>query len=985
MNKTKQLRIHTSIQQHPINSNLPNIWSSPLWGFAKTLMLELPEFNCVCIDLEATVSEPQIQLLWQEISQPSAENQIAFRQGNRYIARLVQTQLVAIPHRLAIATQGTIESLNWQPMNRRQPSSGEIEVKVKATGLNFRDVLTVLDSNLGNTAELGLECAGEVVAVGEGVTHLQVGDAVFGLAKGSFADYVTVLADWFVLKPDNLTFEESATITGAFLTAYYSLIHRGQLKAREKVLIHAASGGVGLAAVQLAQSLGAEILATASPAKWQFLQDLGIKWIMNSRTLDFAAEIREITEGKGVDLVLNSLSGYFIPQSLSVLQDWGRFAEIGKKEIWTAEAVKELKPNVDYFSMDLLEIAEHNSSLIQSLLQNLLTQFNNGLLTPLPYQVFSRQEIQTAFRTLQQAKHIGKIVIVHSTGNREQGIGNREQGTGNREQRRKVIKDAGNREQGTGNREQGTGNRQQGRKVIKDAGNREQGIGNREQGTGNRQQGRKVIKDAGNREQGIGNREQGTGNREQRRKVIKDAGNREQGTGNREQGTGNREQRRKVIKDAGNREQGTGNREQGRKVIKDAGNREQGIGNREQGTGNREQRSKVVKNDGSYLITGGFGDLGLNLAQWLATQGAQYIILVGRNQPSSKVISTIQNLTDKNIHLLPLTFDVTEEEAVRTFFDTYGNHNFPPLKGIIHAAGVLEDATLSQITWPQFEQVIAPKIKGAWYLHQFSQKENLDFFVLFSSVASLFGSPGQGNYSAANAFLESLANLRQQMKLPAISINWGAFLQIGMAARQNIPLSIAGMGRISPEQGWYILAQLLTTSLSQVGVTPMDWRVVNSLNSPFFEEFTSSECHEDTLAIRERLNALTYSDRQQTLTIYILSQVAKIIGLKDLEAIDTDLGFSELGIDSLTSLELRNRLQNTLDCSLPSTFTLDYPTINHLTSYLLEKLFPSDDLPSESLPSHSLETTDIDQLSEAEAEALLLEELAKISDLSNLT
>ena len=161
----------------------------------------------------------------------------------------------------------------------------------------------------------------------------------------------------------------------------------------------------------------------------------------------------------------------------------------------------------------------------------------------------------------------------------------------------------------------------------------------------------------------------------------------------------------------------------------------------------------------------------------------------------------------------------------------------------------------------------------------------------------------------------------------------------------------------------------------------MDWPLVNSLHSPFFEEFTSSDRHEDTLAIREQLNALNYSDRQNTLTIYILSQVRKIVGLKDLEAIDPDLGFSELGIDSLTSIELRNRLQNTLDCSLPSTLTLDYPTINHLTSYLLEKLFPSEDLFDESLPSDSLETTDIEQLSEAEAEVLLLEELAKISDL----
>jgi len=787
--------------------DLNQVWQSPLWGLGKTIALESPELNCVCLDLDATPSQEEIQLLWQEIQQPDRENQIALRQGYRYVARLVNTAINSLPRRLTTGTQGTIDRLAWQPASRRQPQAGEVEIKVKAAGLNFRDVLNAL--NTGNTEELGLECAGEVVAVGEGANHFQVGDRVFGLAKGSFADYVTVSADWVVLKPDYLSFEEAATISGAFLTAYYSLIHRAELKAGEKVLIHAAAGGVGLAAVQLAQNIGAEVLATASQGKWQFLRDLGIKYIMNSRTLDFAKEIKEITQEKGVDVVLNSLSGDFIAKSLSVLHDSGRFAEIGKKGIWTEERVRELKPKIDYFTMDLLSIAENNPQLIQSMLQVILSQLNRGLLEPLPYKTFSRQQVREAFRTLQQAKHIGKVVI---------------------------------------------------------------------------------------------------------------------------------------------------------------------------GEFEKLDENKSIKNDASYLIAGGFGDLGLSLAQWLASKGARSLILVGRNEPSTKAIKVIQDLEAQNVKILPLKVDVTEEKAVETFFATYRQHQFPPLKGVILMAGIIEDGVLSEMSWEQFERVIAPKVKGAWNLHRFSQSENLDFFVLFSSAASLLGSPGQGNYSAANAFIDSFASARRWLKLPGLSINWGAFGEIGMAARQHKPSSIPGMKEIKPERGWAILEQLLSSSVSQVGVAAIDWADSNAWNYPFFEEVTKEvRDHRERatgLDMREQLESLPVSDRQNYLTSYLLSEIAKILGVSDPEAIALDVGFSELGLDSLGVIELRNRLQTTLSCSLPSSLTFDYSTINLLISYLMQKLFPRDDAPS--LPSPDPDAAAIEQLSEAEAEALLLEELAKV-------
>ncbi len=791
--------------------SLTHSWQSPLWGLGKTIMLEYPDFNCVCIDLDENPSTDEIQLLWREISHPDSENQISYRQESRYVPRLVRSAVdYPVSHHLTIANKGSIEGIQWQPMYRRSPLSGEVEIKIKATGLNFRDVLNVLGLYQGDIEELGLECAGEVTSVGSQVDHLKVGDQVFGLAKGCFADYVMVPADWVLLKPDNLTWEQAATIPGAFLTSYYSLIHLAKLKPQEKVLIHTATGGVGLAAVQLAQTIGAEVFATASPQKWQVLRDLGVSWVMNSRTLDFAEEISQINPEKNLDVVLNCLNGEFIPKSLSILNDHGRFLEIGKQGIWTSEQVAKVKPNIDYFCIDLLSLAQNQPQLIQSMLQSLLTQFKAGLLKILPYQVFPRHRVKEAFRTLQQAKHIGKIVISEDPCFLEEERTNKDE--------------------------------------------------------------------------------------------------------------------------------------------------------------------ILIKNQASYLITGGFGDLGLSLLQWFAEKGAQHLILVGRNEPSNEAVRVIQDLESKNIKILPLKVDISQEQEVSTFFQTYSSHEFPPLKGIIHAAGVLEDAMLSNMTWEQFELVNAPKIKGSWYLHNFSQQENLDFFVLFSSVASLFGSAGQGNYSAANAFLDILSKARKKVGLPALSVNWGAFSQIGMATKQISPPSITGMTQIDPKQGWFVLEQLLSSGVSERGVISIDWSRSNSFTSPFFAELAVDNGQNPSLI--SQLESLSPSDRQNQLAAYLQSQVAKITGLGYSDAIDLNQGFAELGIDSLTSLEFRNRLQSTFNCSLPSTLTFDYPTINRLIPYLMPKLFPGDTLSPDFSPCI---LSDVEQLSEAEAEALLLDELAKIN------
>ncbi|NJO93486.1 MAG: zinc-binding dehydrogenase, partial [Hydrococcus sp. RM1_1_31] len=321
-----------------------------------------------------------------------------------------------IPLRLEIENRGTLDNLQWQPTTRRQPDANEIEIQVHTTGLNFRDVLNALGLYPGSPGLLGLECAGEIVAVGSGVEDFQVGDAVIAIASGSFNQYVTVDAAFAVRKPKNLNFEEAATIPTAFLTAYYTLHHLAKIQPGDKVLIHAAAGGVGLAAIQIAQQAGAEIFATAFPSKWDFLKSLGIEHIMNSRTLDFVEEVMSITGGEGVDIILNSLSREFIPKSLSILKSKGRFLEIGKNGVWEANQIAQVNPDIAYFLIDLVQVTQQQPALIQSMLRHLRQQFQSNNFKPLPYKVFDRDRTIDAFRYLQQAKHIGKIVVSQKIG-----------------------------------------------------------------------------------------------------------------------------------------------------------------------------------------------------------------------------------------------------------------------------------------------------------------------------------------------------------------------------------------------------------------------------------------------------------------------------------------------------------------------------------------------------------------------------------------
>lgn len=311
---------------------------------------------------------------------------------------------------LKISSPGEFESFQLRPVPRKRPGPGEVEIKTVASGLNFKDVLMALGT-LGPDIVVGLECAGRISALGEDVTAFSIGDEVMALGSSCFSSYVITRASMVAHKPAHLSFKEAATIPVAFMTAYYALTRLGKLTRNERVLIHSATGGVGLSAVKISQWIGAEIFATAgNNDKRAYLRSIGIEHVMDSRSLSFAPQVMERTNGRGVDVVLNSLSGKFISKSLHLLAPYGRFLEIGMHDILNNSRL-ELRPflkTLAYYSLFLSrEIPDFSTAW-----QEVVNHFNNKTFTPIPYRTYPINKVGEAFRYMTKGIHIGKIVLV---------------------------------------------------------------------------------------------------------------------------------------------------------------------------------------------------------------------------------------------------------------------------------------------------------------------------------------------------------------------------------------------------------------------------------------------------------------------------------------------------------------------------------------------------------------------------------------------
>lgn len=373
----------------------------------------------------------------------------------------------------------------------------------------------------------------------------------------------------------------------------------------------------------------------------------------------------------------------------------------------------------------------------------------------------------------------------------------------------------------------------------------------------------------------------------------------------------------------------------------------------------QQQLPLVLKEDVTYCVTGGLKGVGWLVSQWLVERGARYLLLLGRSDVETKVQQQLNHFRQQGVIVITLQVDVADEVQISQALSEV-RKVLPRLGGVIHAAGVLDDGVLLQQSKTRFETVMAAKIRGAWALHQLTKDEPLDFFVLFSTTVALFGSAGQVNHAAANSFLDALAHYRHAQGLPALSINWGPWSEIGAAAEIDVAHSLKwkGITPLQPQQGLLALEMaLLQKEQAQLAVINIDWlqfpkkraeavffsecRIAASktaiLNTAEYSKLSNpTKPIADSESFIDQLNKFTGKKRRTYLLNHIRDELATVLAIQNSATINPQYGFFELGMDSLTSIEFRNRLQKSLGCTLAATVAFDYPSVHAMVDYLLQ-------------------------------------------------
>ncbi|MEM9567853.1 MAG: SDR family NAD(P)-dependent oxidoreductase, partial [Cyanobacteria bacterium P01_E01_bin.34] len=350
----------------------------------------------------------------------------------------------------------------------------------------------------------------------------------------------------------------------------------------------------------------------------------------------------------------------------------------------------------------------------------------------------------------------------------------------------------------------------------------------------------------------------------------------------------------------------------------------------------------------TYLITGGLGALGLHIAQGLIDAGVNSLVLLGRSQPSDIAQQQIEQWQQNNIQIQVTQADVADLNQLQAIVQK-ANQESSPLRGIVHAAGILDDGILLNQQWSQFEKVLRPKVAGAWNLHTLTRDLDLDFFVGFSSAVAILGAPGQGNYAAANLFLNALMEYRQTLGLPGLSLNWGPWQQGGMAAALSNRFAAQGIQSLSASDGVKIFLRLLSSKHSHALVLPIDWSVFQGAATERYPMRLWEDLRPDVPANREDVNADTETlihelanlpPHQQALRLNatVKAEVAQVLGLKSLDSLEMDKGFADMGMDSLMAVELKSRLETSIGLPLQSTVVFNYPNMEALGAYLSEQL-----------------------------------------------
>lgn len=760
-------------------------------GLLRVIGAENPALRPTQIDVDALTGADVVA---DELLSDSPEDETAWRNGSWFAARLQQSPLKPAERRTTtvdtasdgmrfdIRTPGDLDSLEFVTADRPVPGPGQIEVAVSASSINFADVLLAFGRYFtadGQRPGLGVDFAGVVTAVGPGVTTHKVGDRVGAIADAvAWGTFVTCDARLAAKLPDSMTAEVAAAVSTAYATAWCGLHDMARIQAGDRVLIHSATGGVGQAAIAIARHAGAEIFATAgNPAKREMLRTMGIDHVYDSRTTDFADEIRRDTDGYGVDVVLNSLTGAAQRAGLELLAFGGRFIEIGKRDVYehTRVDLYPFRRNLVFYYADLLLMSNAAPAQIGDLLSTVYGLVGDGTLPAPEYSARPLAQAGTAIREMSAAQHTGKLVLTIPQGTQT-------------------------------------------------------------------------------------------------------------------------------------------------------------------GVAVPPTRAKVFRKDGSYIVTGGVGGLGLFLSAAMASAGCGRIILTSRSQPNPQAQRTIDQLKAKGADIVVECGNIADPATAARLVSAATATGLP-LRGVLHAAAVVDDATVGNITDELIDRDWSPKVYGAWYLHQATAGQPLDWFCSFSSAAALLGSPGQGAYAAANSWLDAFTAWRRSQGLPATAIAWGAWDQIGKGA------GLAQRGdttMISPADGAHAFRALLRYDRGHTGYLPLagaPWLASLAARSPFAEAFATSEAGTETsgAAVLAELRTLAQDEWPNRLRRLVSDQVSLILR----RPVDPDRPFAEHGLDSLGNLELRTHIETQTGVRVTPKTIVTYNTVRTLAGHLTEALAPA--------------------------------------------
>ena len=780
-NELREITLVTS-NAHKMNRqmNLSGCMQATLWGVGRTIENEFPDTRCRMIDIDST--EPNsAEQLHEVLHSDINAREIVLRNSQIHVSKLTRIHGFqaesqrTFANRLCCVQPGDLECLEYESVATPIPKDDQVIIQVTAASLNFRDVMIALGAlpdemvTQGHMqSSLGIECAGTVAGTGPKVQKFASGDRVVALAKDCFASHVAADENLVARIPDSLRDEAIVGMPTAYVTALYCMDKMQGIQSGDSILVHCASGGVGLALVHLAQARNLQVFATAgSEEKRRFLNLLGVRRVSDSRSRSFAEDFLKWTNHKGIDVVVNAISGETATANSTVLKPGGLLIELGKNEDLGSvhAAVKERNPQAKIEIVDIDRLWKENPEIISNYFHSLIHLIVDERVPVLPYRVFSSANVTAAFRHMAAAQHIGKVVL---------------------------------------------------------------------------------------------------------------------------------SAQRSAAPDM-------------------------------------ETTIRTAPN-GPYVVAGGTRGFGFATVKWLCEQGAKVVIVISRSQTLPEQFRKFADeMLRSQIQIQHVAADIANLQELQTNFED-SVKEFPEIRGVFHCASNIDDHMIATLTERSDRRTNAAKISGAWNLYQVTKLKKPEFFLLYSSVASLLGPTGQASYSAANAFLDAFSDFLRDQDIRATSVNWGAVSDYGFVA-ENPKKSVETINSfgVVPLPARSMLACLNTAlagspMLSRFVITGMRG-AARAWNGESAADASASSANQ-----QGHPSPLPLQEKSRDWNSKVSACIARVFNMKEQE-IDRSEPLIHYGMDSLLAVELSHLLKTHCDLQIAAVDLLDPISIDDIVQY----------------------------------------------------